>query len=60
MTFQVGAVGRDGVVIASDQQLINEHGSFRTTERAQKIKITFPKEDQSVMYCWSGDECPGE
>src|ERR1700722_1830551 len=51
MTLQVGLVGRDGIVLASDRLLnIREAGDFTTTRSSKFFH------DEDVACCWSGDE----
>jgi hypothetical protein len=52
MTFQVGLVGSDGLVIASDRRLQNfENGQLNIDDRYSK----FFKPD-GLACCWSGDD----
>lgn len=56
MTFQIGMVAEDGVLLASD--LLGTQGSqyysqIRTTQRTPKIEFDVTRE---LAYCWAGDE----
>ena len=60
MTFQIGMVGSDGILLASDTLCTNIHASnavaldgTRTSFDAPKIQIEKAK---GIAYCWSGDE----
>ena len=50
VTFQIGIVGSDGVLLASDRRYTRP-GPVRTTFDADKIKIS-----GNVAYCCSGDD----
>jgi len=58
VTFQIGMVGSDGVLLASDTLCTHLHiadGAIRTgtTSNSPKIQIENAK---GIAYCWSGDE----
>lgn len=52
MTFQIGALGDQGVVLGSDKRLTDELGEVRTTFDTPKIKIF---NDLPLAYCYAGD-----
>lgn len=56
MTFQIGMVATDGIILASDRRILNEIG-YRISEHTAKIIC---HSDPNSMYCWSGDESPGD
>jgi hypothetical protein len=51
MTLQVGLVGFDGVVIASDRRLVVYEGKSRSSSQISKICTS-----DSVTCCWAGDD----
>ena len=59
MTFQVGLVGGDGIVLASDLQhiAINPYPNTRQTWQAPKITIV---EGRNMAYCCAGGEWADE
>ena len=50
MTLQVGFVGSDGIVIASDMRVINYTGTEPCYSRESKILAS-----RDALCCWSGD-----
>ena len=57
LTFQVGIVGTDGVLLASDRGYTNYHdGGFRTTSRSSKVLYT----TGDFACCASGDQCASD
>ena len=59
MTFQIGAVLSDGIVLASDLKIIEiDKAGQNATTSGHSPKIIF-SENPPVMYCWAGDETPG-
>jgi hypothetical protein len=56
MTFQIGMVGSDGVLLASDTLCTVDpplSGSIRHTYNTPKIELD---EHNGIAYCWSGDQ----
>lgn len=57
VTFQIGMVGSDGVLLASDrlasQSATDGPGPYRDTFRTDKIRIT---ESKRIAYCCAGDK----
>jgi hypothetical protein len=52
MTFQIGMVAADGIIIAGDTRVTNQAGTSRTFSNTSKIVCSV---DPPGMYCWSGD-----
>ncbi len=52
MTFQVGLVGNDGVVLASDKRVRDVRGGLVTTFDTDKIVVL---DDLHLAYCFAGD-----
>jgi hypothetical protein len=53
VTFQIGALGDEGIVLGSDKRATDEHGGWvRTTYDTPKIKMF---DDLRLAYCWAGD-----
>ena len=53
MTFQIGMVGEDGVLLASDRAYTRLGSGTRTALSSQKLIIT-PAEN--IAYCCAGDD----
>lgn len=56
MTFQIGAIASDGIILASDTKITQTEGC-RSSIESTKINIS---DDPVAMYCWAGDYRPGE
>lgn len=57
MTFQIGLIGSDGIVLASDLQITHAPLGIVSTHKTRKIIYN---QTPSIAYCWSGNEYPGE
>ena len=57
LTFQVGLVASDGIILASDTRITEFVGGMRTTSTTQKIIVS---DGPRAMYCWSGNPVAGE
>jgi len=55
VTFQVGMVASDGVILASDTRITYTQ-SARTKSTTEKIIC---EKEPQIAYCWSGDEMLG-
>jgi len=56
VTFQIGVVASDGIILASDKKVVQVEDNISTCDSTQKITLS---EDPPSMYCWAGDQTPG-
>ena len=53
VTFQIGAVGSDGVILASDRSIQKRAGLYRTSAETEKITLC---DDVPLAFCCNGDD----
>jgi len=53
VTFQIGAVGSDGAILASDRLVQRRVGLYRTTSETEKVTLC---DDVHFAFCCAGDD----